>query len=231
MLKSDYDISRIWYARDLPGKLINQLERLVQKKEIELRAVDKNDIQKLTGPVVHQGMAAETVFPLTKSTVALNDFLKTCSNPFLVVLDQIQDPHNLGAILRTAEICGVDALILPDKGSAQLNATVAKTSAGALFHLNIFKVDHLENVLLGLNDLKISTCALMPDSDVVMYKTDLSGPVAVIVGSEGAGVRKNITNLCSTKITIPQFGKIESLNASVAAAVVFYEVLRQRSSR
>ncbi|KAA3614873.1 MAG: 23S rRNA (guanosine(2251)-2'-O)-methyltransferase RlmB [Calditrichaeota bacterium] len=227
-LRSDYSVNSIWLARDLKGKVVGQIERVAKSKEVRVRKVDKNEIQKLSGPVVHQGVAAE-MKPLTiKSEKILDSFLKEVENPFLLILDQVQDPHNTGAILRTAEISGVDAIILPEKGSAQLNATVAKTSAGALFHLNIFRVPYLESVIETLNGNGVLTGALMPGSENSMYQKDFKKPLAIIVGSEGPGVRKNIAALCSDRITIPQFGKIESLNASVATAVVLYEVVRQR---
>ncbi len=227
-LRSAYKINSIWLARDLQGKVVAQIERLAENKNVTIRSVNKNDIQKLSGPVVHQGVAAEMEPLSIKEENLLEGFLSEIENPFLLILDQVQDPHNMGAILRTAEISGVDAVILPEKGSAQLNATVAKTSAGALFHLNIFRVQYLESVIETLNEKNILTGALMPGSENSMYQKDFKKPLAVIVGSEGPGVRKNITRLCSDKITIPQFGKIESLNASVATAVVLYEVVRQR---
>lgn len=230
-LKSEYKIFELWYSKDIQGKLIQLIENLAQKKNIKIRAVSKNEIQKLTGPVVHQGIAIEMEPLATQSQSEIIPFLKQCKNPFIVIMDQVQDPHNLGAILRTAEICGVDAIILPEKGSAQLNDTVAKTSAGALFHLNIFRVHNLVSVIEGLNANKVKTYALMPGSDSSMYENNLDKSCAIVVGSEGPGIRKNISSLCLGKITIPQFGKIESLNASVATAVVLYEVVRQRSSK
>ena len=227
-LRSAYTINSIWLARDLQGKVVAQIERLAKNKDVRIRLVNKNEIQKLSGPVVHQGVAAEMKALNVKAENQLDGFLSEIENPFLLILDQVQDPHNMGAILRTAEISGVDAIILPEKGSAQLNATVAKTSAGALFHLNIFRIQYLENVIETLNGKNVLTGALMPGSENSMYQKDFRKPLAIIVGSEGPGVRKNIANLCSDKISIPQFGKIESLNASVATAVVLYEVVRQR---
>jgi len=225
-LRSKYKVHALWLARDLEGKVVGQIEKLARLSNIPIKKVHKNDIQKITGPVVHQGIAAEMEDIRVDSKPG--DFVGKLENPFILILDQVQDPHNLGAILRTAEICGVDAVVLPEKGSAQLNATVAKTSAGALFHLNLFRVSDLALTIEELNGKGILTAALMPGAESSMYKINLKKPLAVIVGSEGPGVRKNIASLCAEKITIPQFGKIESLNASVATAVVLYEVVRQR---
>jgi len=227
-LKSKYKIEQIWLARDLQGKIIAQIKNLAENKNVNIRTVEKNEIQKLSGPVVHQGIAAITEPLNIGSENELDTFLKDSGNPFVVVLDQIQDPHNLGAILRTAEICGADAIILPEKGTAQLNDTVTKTSAGALFHLNIFQISELEKCFEIFEEYSISSYALLPGAERSMYELELKKSLALVVGSEGQGVRKNIARLCSDRISIPQFGKVESLNASVASAVIFYEVVRQR---
>jgi 23S rRNA (guanosine2251-2'-O)-methyltransferase len=227
-LKSNYKIEQIWLAKDVQGKVIAQIKKLAEIKNTYIQTVDKNRIQKLSGPVVHQGIAA-IMEPLnTGSENELKTFLKNRKNPFVIVLDQIQDPHNLGAILRTAEICGVDAIILPEKGSAQLNETVVKTSVGALFHLNLFIVEQLERCFEIFNEFEIKSLALLPGAAKVMYQEDLRKSLALVVGSEGQGVRKNIARLCSDRISIPQFGNVNSLNASVASAVIIYEVIRQR---
>ena len=227
-LKSNYKIHKLWLARDLQGKVINQIKKLSENKKVHTRTVDKNEIQKITGPVVHQGIAAVCEPLHIYSENLLADFLDKQKNLFLVVLDQVQDPHNLGAILRTAEICGVDAIIIPEKGSAQLNSTVAKTSAGALFHLNIFLAKSLEKCFEIFNERDIISFALLPGTEISMYDTNLKKTLALVIGSEGQGVRKNIARLCTDKITIPQFGKVDSLNASVASAIIMYEVVRQR---
>ena len=229
-LRSAHNISEVWIAKGVEGKSIGQIKSLAKKNNLKINYIDKNEIQKMTGPVVHQGVAAQIETTFKKPENEFSDFIAAINNPFILILDQLQDPHNVGAILRTAEIAGVDAVILPAKGSAQLNATVAKTSAGALFHLNIFITQNLEALLSDLNSQEIITLALIPGSEMPMYETDLKNPVAVIVGSEGAGVRKNIANMCTGRISIPQYGKISSLNASVATAVVLYEVIRQRKN-
>ena len=227
-LKSVYKISELWLASDLNGKVITQIKRLAEAKSVAVRSVNKNEIQKITGAVVHQGIAAISEPLHIGSDVELKNFLKESKKYFLVLLDQIQDPHNLGAILRTADICGVDAIILPEKGSAQLTGTVAKTSAGALFHLKIFFVKQLEKCFDVFSDYNVASFALLPGAQKAMYDLSLTDSLALVIGSEGQGVRKNIARLCSERITIPQFGHIDSLNASVAGAVVMYEVVRQR---
>jgi len=227
-LKSSIKINELWLAKDLNGKVIRQINRLAENKNVVVHSVNKNEIQKITGAVVHQGIAALSQPLDIGSEKDLGDFFRVSKKFFVVVMDQIQDPHNLGAILRTADICGVDAVILPEKGSAQLTSTVAKTSTGALFHLKIFLVKHLEKCFEIFDENHISSFALLPGAQRSMYELRLTESLAIVIGSEGQGVRKNIAQLCSDKITIPQFGNIDSLNASVAGAVVMYEVVRQR---
>jgi len=231
-LRANYALQRITLSKDASGKIIHQIKKLAESQKIPLHFVKARDeLQKVCGPVVHQGVAAIGAVPVFRDESELEPFIKSKPNPFLVILDQIQDPHNMGAIMRSCEIAGVDALVLPEKGSAELNGTVAKTSAGALFHVTIFKVRYLEQTIELFNASNIDTFALMPSAEGFMYDKNLTDGVALVVGSEGSGVRKNIANLCKAPISIPQFGKINSLNASVATAVVLYEVVRQRSKK
>jgi len=206
-LKSSYKIEQIWLARDLQGKVIAQIKKLAENKNVVIRPVDKNEIQKLSGPVVHQGIAA-VIEPLNiGNETKLSDLLREITNPFLIVLDQIQDPHNLGSILRSAEISGVDAIILPEKGSAQLNDTVAKTSTGALFHLKIFRLFELEKCFEIFDEYNVSSFAFLQGAERPMYEIDLKKALAVVVGSEGQGVRKNIARL-SRIIFFNKFAKL-----------------------
>ncbi len=228
-LRASFPLQEIFLAREASGKIIAVIKKLALLKKVPINFVkNKNDVQKISGPVVHQGIAAVGDDIITRPESGLESFLTAIKSPFFVVLDQIQDPHNMGAIMRSCEIAGVDALIVPDKGSAELNGTVAKTSVGALFHLNIFRVSQLESSIELFKGYNINTLALMPSADDLLYNKNLKKGIALVVGSEGSGVRKNIVRLCNGPVSIPQFGKINSLNASVATAVVLYEVVRQR---
>ncbi len=229
-LRAGHKIDNIHIARDAGGKPLQIIEKLAAQNGVAVRRVPKDEIQRISGPVVHQGVAARAQDIVTFNSARLEKFLTDNKRPFLLALDQIQDPHNLGAILRTAEICGVDAVLLPEKGSADLNATVAKTSAGAMFHLRFFRAPDIAVFLEVLNKHDVLTAALMPSSEHDMYSCRLDGALALVVGSEGRGVRKNIARLCRERVAIPQYGRVASLNASVAAAVVLYEALRQRRS-
>ena len=227
-LNSNHLVSRVILALELDEKLIRKISSIAERKKISIEYIPKAKMQQLCGPVVHQGVAAEISGYKFISKKSLMEIVNREERPLLLILDQIQDPHNLGAIIRTAEVCGVSAIILPEKGSAEINATVAKTSAGAIFHTQIFKTNNLYSILEELNDLNISIAAMIPGQFSTIYETDLTIPLAVIVGSEGKGVRKNLHKYCDLKISIPQIGKIDSLNVSVSTGIVLFEVLRQR---
>ncbi len=226
-LRSEKRVNKVWLAKEAEGKIIARIERRCLKNNVSVVKVGKNDLQKIVGAVVHQNVAAEIEF---NPFITNGTFKKIISkkNILILILDQIQDAHNMGAILRTAEITAVDLIIFPAKGSAELNATVAKTSAGALFHVPLFLTNDLAAVINILKEGGVNVYAAMGNAESNIYETDFSDSTAIIIGSEGKGVRKNIANLCDAGISIPQYGRINSLNASVSAAIILYEVVRQR---
>jgi len=221
-------IRKVWIAKGATGKIIGRIERLCFQKEIPLLKTGKNDLQKIVGAVVHQNVAAEIEFNPFITKNEFNSILGDKSDLLIIILDQIQDSHNMGAILRTAEITATDVIIVPEKGSAVINATVAKTSVGALFHIPIFSTENLSSIISNLKERDIKVYAAVGNAKQNIYEADFTGSTAIIIGSEGKGVRKNIAGLCDTDISIPQFGKINSLNASVSTAIILYEVIRQR---
>ncbi|MGD9488270.1 MAG: 23S rRNA (guanosine(2251)-2'-O)-methyltransferase RlmB [Calditrichaceae bacterium] len=227
-LRSGHKVEEIWLADGLEGKWIAFLERAAGQKNVSIKSVSKNDIQKLVGPVVHQGVAAVINGFSYMNEDGVFKYLETIEMPFILLLDQVQDPHNLGAIMRTAEVAGVNLIIIPEKGSPDLNATIAKTSAGAMFHIPVCKAPTVEKILEDLTKSGITSVAAIAHSEKNLYDVDFTGGTVIVIGSEGRGVRKNIAGLCSEQIAIPQYGKINSLNASVASAVIMYEVVRQR---
>jgi 23S rRNA (guanosine2251-2'-O)-methyltransferase len=228
-LRSNYKVNEVKIAQNTKDKQIKIIENLSRQQNVHIDFVPKNDLQKDIGPVVHQGVAAETEAFQYLNYHQFQDTYQNNQQPFYIALDQVQDPHNLGAIIRTAESAGVTAVILPEKGSAEMNATVAKTSAGAVFHTSIFKTPFLERTLEELNDNGISTFSTTPSARQSLYQVNLKEGICFVIGSEGKGVRKNILKLCTEHIALPQRGKVSSLNASVAAAIIIYEAVRQRS--
>lgn len=228
VLRTSHKVQQIFLAREMQKKDFHRFRDQAEKNNLPITVVSKSKLQKYCGPVVHQGIVAEIIgFKYTDQDSLLN-YSKQAENPLLLVLDQIQDTHNLGAIIRTAEICGVTAIILPEKVSADINPTVVKTSAGAVFHSIIHRTADLNSLLDNLKELDFTFAALMPGQKENIFKTNLKMPLVVIVGSEGTGVRKNLLSYCDLKLSIPQAGRIDSLNVSVSTAVVLFEILRQR---
>lgn len=227
-LRSPCTVENIWLARDAQGKVIHQIEKNAQLKKTAIKRINKNDIQKFVGSVVHQGVAAlvNTTPFLTEDQ--FENLIKTTPNPLILILDQIQDMHNLGAIIRTVEVTGADVLVIPEKGTAQINATVAKTSAGALFNVKLYKVSELITLIEKIKSMDIKVYATLPGMNKSIYDGDFTKGTAFVVGSEGIGIRKNILKFCDEGLSIPQYGKTNSLNVSVATAIVLYEVIRQR---
>ncbi len=228
-LISTQKIIRLVVAREMhPGEKQSFLI-MAQKRTVPVELRPKGELQRFCGPVLHQGIAAEIEPYHYIDEEKLWELAERRAPPLFVILDQIQDPQNLGAILRTAEISGVTAVILPDKGSAAVNATVVKTSAGAVFHLPVHRSGELITLLGGIRRRSITLVALAPGRSESIFRYSFDRPLAVIIGSEGKGVRKNLQNLADATLSIPQKGRTGSLNASASAAILLYEIFRQRS--
>jgi 23S rRNA (guanosine2251-2'-O)-methyltransferase len=228
LLRSGHPVSHLICSFELEEKYKKRIISLAQKKNIHVEYIARAKLQKFTGPVVHQGIAAKIEEYKYTTEESIFDLLKENKISMIVILDQIQDPHNVGAIIRTAEIIGRTAIVLPKKGSAPINSTVAKTSSGSIFHAPIHLTNNLFKFIGRLKEKRIKIIAAIPGQQNNIYKTCLTGPVAFIFGSEGEGVRKNLLSYCDVKISIPQAGMVDSLNVSVTAAIVLFESLRQR---
>lgn len=154
--------------------------------------------------------------------------LAAIKNPFVLILDQVNDVRNFGAIIRTAEISGVDGIIIQNNSSAPINSDTIKTSAGAIFNIPICKVNHIKDAIYHLKSIDISIVSASEKANKNVYDVDFTKPVAVIMGSEQRGINKSIINLSDEVVKLPMYGKIQSLNVSVACGVFLYEVVRQR---
>lgn len=177
----------------------------------------------------HQGVTAHV---MPHATLTDEEFLESLTgkeNPLILALDSIQDPHNLGAIIRTAVAAGVDGLVLPKDRSAPLTGTVVKISAGALPHLPICLTTNLVRMLQKLKEKNIWICSTLKDSGQTIYTADLSLPLCLVIGSEEKGIRPLVRKQCELEVSIPMNESIDSLNASVAAAVILFEIQRQRA--
>ena len=228
LLRSEHPVRHIYLAREMQQKDRVRYQNQAAGKGVSLTLLPKAQLQQYCGPVVHQGIVAEIPEYKYIDDTTLFEYIDASENPLIIVLDQIQDTHNLGAIIRTAEICGATALIIPEKTSAEINPTVMKTSAGAVFHTQIHRTEDINTTLDALKEKELSFAALMPGERDNIYLTKLDVPLVLLVGSEGAGLRKNLLMYCDLNLSIPQFGKLDSLNASVSTAVVLFEITRQR---
>jgi len=227
-IRSEQIVRQIYLAKEMQKKDFLRYQELAAKNDVPVTVLSKSQLQKYCGPVVHQGIVAEIPGYRYIENKNLIKNINDAENPLILVLDQIQDTHNLGAIIRTAEICGVTAIIIPEKISAEVNPTVVKTSAGAIFHTNIYRTEDLSKTLDLMKKEKLTFAALMPGRNENIYQTKLDTSLVLLIGSEGAGLRKNLLAYCDLQVSIPQIGRLDSLNASVSTAVVLFEIMRQR---
>lgn len=207
---------------------VKSILREAKKTDTIINFVDKERLDRLANSGHHQGVVAQAAaYEYTEVEDILNAAKEKGEAPFIFILDEIEDPHNLGAIIRTANLCGAHGVIIPKRRAVGLTATVAKTSAGAVNYTPVAKVT---NIAKTIEELKKEgmwfVCADMDGQ--TMYDLNLTGPIGLVIGNEGAGVSRLVKEKCDFTASIPMKGDIDSLNASVAAGVLAYEIVRQR---
>ena len=225
-LQSAGQISKLWIAKGTRD--LQPLIDAARERGIALRFVERRELDRVSSSGRHQGVIA---WAEEFRYASLDDILtraRESGRPlFLILLDGIEDPHNLGSILRVAECCGAHGVVLPSRRSASVNETVLKVSAGAAMHVPVAQVGNLNDAIRMLQEEFVRVlCADMDGDD--LYACDLSGDLAIVIGSEGEGVRPLTRKLCDGAVSIPQFGKVNSLNASVACGILCYETVRRR---
>ena len=226
-INSSKDIDKVFIQTGLKGKLIGQLESLIRKNKINFSYVPTQKLNRLSKKN-HQGVIAR-IAPIKFYTIdSFSEVIEKSKNPFILILDQINDVRNFGAIIRTAEISGVDGIIIQNSSSAPVNSDTIKTSAGAIFNIPICKVNHIKDAIYHLQSMNISIISASEKSEKNIYDVDLKVPLAIIMGSEQKGINKSVINLSNESVKLPMYGKIESLNVSVACGIFLYEVVRQR---
>ena len=228
-LKGDRTIETLYISNNKLEGSISIIIGLAKEKRVLIKEVDKRKLDLMCDGAVHQGVIAK-VTPYKYSEVS--DILALAEErgepPFIVILDEVEDPHNLGSIVRTAELFGVHGIIIPKRRSASVSATVYKSSVGAIEHVKIAKVTNLNATIEELKLKGIWVYGADIRAEEYSYQVDFSGPCAVIIGNEGRGISKLTVQKCDKLIKIPMVGKINSLNASVAGGIVMYEVLKGR---
>lgn len=206
-------------------KGVGEILELAERRGVRVEVVRRSELSSLLSGIPHQGVALWLEdFPYAD----LEDVLQGEGEPFIVVLDGIEDPRNFGAIVRTAEASGVWGVIIPKRRAVGVTGVVAKASAGAVFHLPIARVSNIAQAMRKLKQKGIWFIGAEAGAGESIYDLDLRGPLALVIGSEGKGIRPLVRRECDFLVSIPMKGRINSLNASVAAAVLMYEVLRQR---
>ncbi|MDD7044628.1 MAG: 23S rRNA (guanosine(2251)-2'-O)-methyltransferase RlmB [Peptoniphilaceae bacterium] len=217
-LDSDIVFEKIYILKQ-NSKILDQIIASAQAKNIKIDFVDKRFFDNID--INHQGLMAEV------KSFEYTDIKDLAKATRLIILDRIEDPHNLGAIIRSAESFGFDGVIIPDRRSASVNPTVYKTSAGAIANMKLARVKNLTRTIKDLKDEGFWVYGLAGEAEESLPNVDLKGKVCLVVGNEGKGISRLVRDNCDMLINIPILGKVNSLNASVAAGIAIYEVLRQ----
>ena len=228
-LKSGRGINKLWIASGDREGSVAEIAALAKERGIVVQYVERAKIEALAGGHRHQGVLAY-VAPVPYAE--LEDILKAAEAkgeaPFLVLLDELEDPHNLGALLRTADATGVHGILIPKRRSVSLNATVAKTSAGAVEYVPVARIGNIAQTLKKLKEKGFWVAGADMDGEKAYYEADLTGPLVLVVGSEGKGMSRLTKEACDFIVRMPMGGRINSLNASVAGSILMYESMRQR---
>ena len=231
-LKAGTKIERIVFLTGTQGRAIGDIKNLADQQGIPVAQMDKQRFRELADNATTQGVVAVVH---TRALVGLENILniprERDQQGFLLILDEIEDPQNLGALIRTAECAGVHGVIVPKHHSAPVTATVVKTSAGATEHMAIAEVTNLVSTIEELKKGGYWITGLDAGGDRLYVEPDYTGAIAIVVGSEGKGIRRLVREHCDYLVKIPLYGKIASLNASVAGALVMFEVAKQRGRR
>ena len=227
-LKGSRSVNKLMIANGSTEGSIKEIIAVAKKKGVNIQYWDRSKLDSIARGIRHQGVLAQ-VAPVQYAE--LEDILQVAKDrnepPFIVLLDELEDPHNLGAILRTADAAGVHGVFIPQHRSSPLTATVAKTSAGAVEHVPVARVGNLVQTIKKLKQEGLWVAAADMDGKDY-YDTDLTGPLLLIIGSEGQGVGRLVKEQCDFVVRIPMVGKINSLNASVAGSILMYEAMKQR---
>lgn len=227
-IESGKQVDKVLMKKDLSGDLARELLSVSREYNVPVQRVPVERINRVTRKN-HQGviafMAAVDYYHVDDIVPALYD---EGINPFIVVLDGVTDVRNFGAIARTCECAGVNAIVIPERNSVSVNADAVKTSAGALNYLPVCRERNLVNAVKYLRDSGFKVMGASEKTDLNYTKADFTGPVAIVLGAEDTGISADILRLCDTLVAIPEFGEINSLNVSVAGGIMIYEVVRQR---
>ena len=229
LLESGKDINKIFIAKGERHGSINKIIAIAKEKGIIIVEKDKRQMDEMAQNQNYQGVIA-IVPPFEYCEIEdIIDYAKEKNEePFVLILDGIEDPHNLGSIIRTAETAGVHGVIIPKRRAAAVNSTVNKTSAGAVEHMHIARVTNISDAIQKLKDEGLWICGTDINTEKYYYDQDLTGPLGIVIGNEGNGMSEKVRKNCDFLVKIPMKGKVTSLNASVSTGIVIYEAVEQK---
>ncbi|MCR8636325.1 MULTISPECIES: 23S rRNA (guanosine(2251)-2'-O)-methyltransferase RlmB [Paenibacillus] len=231
-LRSGRTINKIWIAENAQKQLTQPIVAEAKQNGVIVQFADKRKLDQMVDNIQHQGVVAQVA---AYDYVEVEDILAIAQSrneePFILILDEIEDPHNLGSILRTADCTGVHGVIIPKRRSVGLTATVSKTSAGAVEYVAVARVTNLAQTIELLKERGVWIAGADVAAQQPVYQTNLNMPLALVIGNEQKGMGRLIKEKCDFLLKLPMFGHVNSLNASVAASVLMYEVIRQRLSK
>ena len=228
----DYSVEKIqgvWVDGSRQDAKFKELVQQLARLPVPFHKTNKKTLEQLSEGRNHQGVLVEVNLPKIKTEKMLMEKIKTASEtPFFLVLDQVQDPHNLGACLRTADAVGVQGVILPKDNSVGLPPTVCKVASGAAETVPVYQVTNLARILRWMKQQGIWVMGAAGEASQTVFQIELTGPLAFVVGAEGKGLRRLTREQCDVLVKLPMVGQVESLNLSVASGILLYEALRQR---
>ncbi len=230
-INAGQEIEKVYIQKELKGELAIELNNLIKENKFSSSHVPVEKLNRLAKNQNHQGAVAK-ISSITFSNIEelIEKVMDQNKMPLFLLLDQISDVRNLGAIIRTAECTGVDGIIIPTQGSAPINADAIKTSAGAAFKIPICKVNHILDAIYQLKAVDIQIVGVTEKTNTSLYDIDFKKPTALVMGSEHKGISNSVLKNADEKGKLPLLGEIESLNVSVACGVALYEIVRQRQS-
>ncbi len=232
VLEGDRPVNKVWMLRSLErDSLFAQVRKLAKPKGAIVQLVDRGKLDQLANGEAHQGLIASVAATSYTDFDELVAAAMAAPRPLVVVLDGIEDPHNLGALIRTANGAGAQGVIIPQRRAVGLTGTVEKSSAGAVAYTPVARVTNLVRAIEDLKKAGFWVVGAEADGPHLPYEVDMTGPIALVVGSEGAGMGRLVSEKCDFVVRLPLLGQVPSLNASVAGGVLMYEIVRQRVTR
>ena len=232
LLESGKDINKIYVTRGEKHGSINKILGIARERKIIVVEKDNRQMDEMAQEENYQGVIAIVPpFEYVEIQDILQDAVEKNEEPFVLILDGIEDPHNLGSIIRTAETAGVHGIIIPKRRAVSVNSTVNKASAGAVEHMKIARVTNISDAIEELKQAGLWICGTDINSEKYYYNQDLTGPLGIVIGNEGKGISAKVKKNCDFNVKIPMKGKVTSLNASVSTGIIVYEAVKQRISK